>query len=864
MKDIKKVFLLVLVAMFSATTYAQTLEDDLKIQIPDKYYKTAKNHRDAILDAVSYEWNGAIQYLNFSDLPTVGDTESKYIVTDDDYLNGYYTWNGLSYDKVKPLNYDNKLDGYFNVINSSDDQTLKINNIKKAIVSIYMYGDTIADTEYSITVFTNNSTQRRIRIFGQKNEVNLEVCNLTVSQPSASTNIETVTIPEFNSSGIKALILIDWSQLQDVDYTGLYPNVWNLSNVAFSESNFNYSIDNGTRLDIYDGENLNNRVSANEVDISFNSNSAYSLGYNVNKDIIGNYNFKGFLDTNSAFPSNPSVGDLYQCSESGTILTIDVEVGDYIVRSSVPNWQKLDASSILDVYKNSNQNNWFTLTTPTQADIEKIEVIDKAIVSLLLRGTIEVDAVYSIVVFVNSSTERVIRIFKRQNDTNTEICRYSESQSTPRIEKETIIVPSYNGSDNSAKVLIDWSLAQDVTYTSLYYDSWEITYVGMSEYYYKSDIENRELIDQLGQDSKKTENLINGVSDFSLINWTNVNDTLQSQSASWSNFAYYDADLNEDLFSSSVKLKAINTGDFEMGIGRRASIAGTAVTLKKDGTGSYIVYYNMTSTSSPTQKDIDILSTPLENDKEYVLKITKLVPNITQLKVELIYPDGEIYEITKSATTLGTSMWGYPAIFCNTGQCEAYDFSFNMPYARNRDPKLLIFGDSFIEGNSIPAQKDERYAALLTDDLGSDECVLLGKGGESTTSVLGRFYEQVDWFEDAKYCLIALGTNDYVFETYQSNINAMISYLEDKNITPILVTVTSRDDNDNTAFQSDANSWIRSSDYLYIDFSLAVTEVGDERTWRSGFRLSDQVHPSTTGHLYMYRRIKFDAPYLFK
>ena len=128
MKDIKKVFLLVLVAMFSATTYAQTLEDDLKIQIPDKYYKTAKNHRDAILDAVSYEWNGAIQYLNFSDLPPVGDAELKYVVTNDDISsnNGYYTWTGVDYIKASEL--------VSSVIGKDNNNAVKGNVINRSLI----------------------------------------------------------------------------------------------------------------------------------------------------------------------------------------------------------------------------------------------------------------------------------------------------------------------------------------------------------------------------------------------------------------------------------------------------------------------------------------------------------------------------------------------------------------------------------------------------------------------------------------------------------------------------------------------------------------------------------------------------------
>lgn len=362
---------------------------------------------------------------------------------------------------------------------------------------------------------------------------------------------------------------------------------------------------------------------------------------------------------------------------------------------------------------------------------------------------------------------------------------------------------------------------------------------------------------------KKTKSLINGIDKLSLTGWNKTHEAVRSQNIGWHYFAYFNAKLNEDKFTMSVKFKDDGEGDFEMGIGKRASFAGTAITLVKSKKRSFIKFYRLFDPSNPTEiiEARQVLTKTLDNKKEYLLSITKDVNNLI---VRLIYNDGDIFECTTNTSAIGRQ-WGYPTIWSITGQCMVSEFDFLMPYAENRDPKLLIFGDSFIEGNSIRENKKERYSALLARELGEENVVLLGRGGESSSSLLNRFYQQVDWFEDAKYCLLAIGTNDSNFEIYKGNMKIMIAYLKSKNIIPILVTVTYRGDKRvNSAFIAQSNSWVRNLGEKYIDMSLAVTVIGDETLWRTGFQKTDKVHPSITGHLFMYRRVEYDAPFLFK
>jgi lysophospholipase L1-like esterase len=360
---------------------------------------------------------------------------------------------------------------------------------------------------------------------------------------------------------------------------------------------------------------------------------------------------------------------------------------------------------------------------------------------------------------------------------------------------------------------------------------------------------------------KKTENLESGIDALSVLNWTKVGDVLQSQSNGFTSYASLPKYTNEDKFTMTTKIKAINAGDFEVGFGKQSHTSGTVITLEKTDTNSYLKFWKMGSVSAPIESVSERQTLPigLENNKEYLVSYTK---NINDIEIEIIYPTGDVYNHTTS--TLESYSWGFPSIYSITGQAEVSDFSLSMPYARNRDPKLLIVGDSFIEGNSSPTHKELRYSQLIANEIGEKECVILGRGGESTSSVLLRIYHQIDWFEDAKYCLLALCTNDTSLSVYTARIGTVISLLRTKNIIPILVTCTYRSDTNNATFQSQVNAWIRGSGHRYIDMVLAVTNPGDETSWKTGYLLSDGVHPSVAGHAAMFSRVKYDAPYLFQ
>jgi len=852
---------------------------------------------------------GVESYLLYSDLPQPGTLKVSYKVTNDtSLLNGYYSWNGTDYVKngstetgQSILDLQNsKSDSIFKInVDSSDILYSEMIKIKESVSSLILKGTIDLDNfYYSLAVVKNNSTSRILRIYkeGISSGSQTEICRLEINQTVDREETERILIPEYNNSGNYAIINIDWAGLIDVDYDSLFADKWIMSNKSFKSTfdnlgNFNKSNKIDKPFELLNVTDESKAVSAAISGIYLkgtkNENSIYYLGVYTND--VGTrrlrlFEWDGVTSTEicnltvlqTEIYTKSEIVKIPEYSNSGYFAYIAVDWGllqgvsylgttlNYEVwkfSETAFNAKYFVYEELIPKIKDSEQG-YFATTTPSDEQQENIDHIKKGLLSIWLNGAIDENKTYSVVVFSNSTSSRRIRIFETDAGTPTEICNLTINQSTPYTIIETVDVPEFNSSGFSAKALVDWSKVQDVNYQSLYENVWTLSEKCFSEANFKYDIQNKENIDNVLTPEKKTENLINGTDKLSLIGWTYSNGIVQSQNTGWDNFAFYNVNLNEDKFTLAVKLKDISGGDFEMGIGKRASISGTAVTLAKEGLNSYVKFYQLSDASNPTESTGTKQTLPfdLSSNRDYMLSIAK---NVNDFTVNVISDIGEEFEFTTNTPAIG-SKWGYPSIWSIVGQCEASEFDYSMPYVQNRDPKLLIFGDSFIEGNSITADKDKRYAALLADDLDIEQTLLLGKGGETTTSLLGRFYQQVDWYEDAKYCLLAIGTNDTVFATYQTNINLMVAYLKSKNIIPILVTVTYRGDSDNSAFITQTNPWVRSLGERFIDMSLAVTETGDETSWRAGFQLGDLVHPSIIGHDYMYRRILFDSQFLLK
>lgn len=181
-------------------------------------------------------------------------------------------------------------------------------------------------------------------------------------------------------------------------------------------------------------------------------------------------------------------------------------------------------------------------------------------------------------------------------------------------------------------------------------------------------------------------------------------------------------------------------------------------------------------------------------------------------------------------------------------------------------PKISVYGDSFIEGSSLFVNKfslENRWCAKLSSKEGINNCLIDGKGGDkSSQTFIDRFKIENSWFK-SKYVILSVGTNNNEPDEYINNIKKVIEILKSNNQIPILVTVTPRFGFDFFKSGDIINKWILSSGENYVDMNKAVTIENDRATWKKGFVLSDQIHPTPSAYVAMFDQLKNDCPYLF-
>jgi lysophospholipase L1-like esterase len=217
-----------------------------------------------------------------------------------------------------------------------------------------------------------------------------------------------------------------------------------------------------------------------------------------------------------------------------------------------------------------------------------------------------------------------------------------------------------------------------------------------------------------------------------------------------------------------------------------------------------------------------------------------------------------IIQLPENYYPFAGAMWGYPGIMFTKGSVTIKRFTVTARVPQN--PRLLILGDSYVDGNTTRDNVggyETRYAAGIYRNL-LDNCILAGKGGEDSTTIIPRLDVDLDLFNPA-YVLIAIGYNDTSYSTWQTNLNTIIGRVLAKGAIPILTTYAPRADRQTQINQQ--NSQVRnvlSAQYDYLDINAAVSNDGT--TWKSGNVLSDQVHPTALGHANILARVPIDIP----
>ena len=207
--------------------------------------------------------------------------------------------------------------------------------------------------------------------------------------------------------------------------------------------------------------------------------------------------------------------------------------------------------------------------------------------------------------------------------------------------------------------------------------------------------------------------------------------------------------------------------------------------------------------------------------------------------------------------------WDGPSIIAIKGSFKVMKFVMinNQP----KGARLGIYGDSFIEGASLGADAEKRYAVKIRSKLGGN-CLISGRGGATVADLIKRLETDFDLFKP-KYTLFAVGVNDSLiasFSTYKNNIEALINHVVKLGSEPILTTITRTvGEYDNLAFIETANPWIRSLGCKYIDFAKALSINYDGKTQNASLFFEDGIHPNIAGHEVMYEKALEDIKEVF-
>lgn len=329
----------------------------------------------------------------------------------------------------------------------------------------------------------------------------------------------------------------------------------------------------------------------------------------------------------------------------------------------------------------------------------------------------------------------------------------------------------------------------------------------------------------------------------------------------------------------NISLKPL-TDYFDIRFGKRATLAGTYVGIKKDVNGSYISVYRHANTSDLSAAGLvlayqETLSFELLKDITYNITMQKERGTNSTITIIINSSDGRMW--TKKIPCIVTSdnlqglfidgigsMWGNIAIFDVVGSVKFSNLQYRLPYKKNC--QMVICGHSFVEGNSVSDKKQDRFVSLIQKQVGREDCCVLGYGGSGISLITTNEVQikaLVNIFNyRPKYIVEVYGTNDssMPYNTFISHLENFISFCKTNGIVPVLTTIPPKV-NSSVPLFAQVNEWIRNSGYKYADIEKCFVDASGSPI--VGNYLSDGVHPTIETHLSIYHQILHDVPELF-
>ena len=387
-----------------------------------------------------------------------------------------------------------------------------------------------------------------------------------------------------------------------------------------------------------------------------------------------------------------------------------------------------------------------------------------------------------------------------------------------------------------------------------------------------------ELKQEINSSAKSYGNLISDFSDFDILNnaFSISEDKTSAQSllTGYENRLQYNTSLYEDKFILSSTLKIIDTdslGYFEFCIGFWYQLAGTMFGIGKDENGSYISVYIVGQTLPPKQTHKYYISElAFAKGKEYTISVEKKTEKNSYFNISVTAQDG--ISVSKDGIGNGEVIsgdtanegngsingyaWGKLSFVALIGKMRVSNVCFGYPIDMN-DVKLVVVGHSFIEGNSIPSDKDKRFASLLCSSIGDRKTIILGQGGASVSSIKPHIDKEMKWLKDAKYVLFCIGTNDVDSQATCTGLQYIDDAATKNGIRTIWLTVPPKyGTGDNHPV---INDYIRSH-FRYVEIKDVF--YNNDGVLDKNMFLSDNIHPSIEGHKRIYNLIRARCSFL--
>lgn len=278
-------------------------------------------------------------------------------------------------------------------------------------------------------------------------------------------------------------------------------------------------------------------------------------------------------------------------------------------------------------------------------------------------------------------------------------------------------------------------------------------------------------------------------------------------------------------------------------------------------TGQIGFYAGLSSTSSQTIKYQRQTTLTFATNRVYIVEMRKQLKKHI-LKITDAYSlEYDEYAVFPTGSSDIGEHWGQRSYTADSGITVNSFKNYSLePY----NCRLLIIGDSFIEGaTGFATNYNNRYCIRLKRIL-QGSCAISGFGGATISQIRSFYNAYCKTIFKPEYVLIAGGTNDTNYNTWQSEISSLIGEIEAVGAIPVLVTITRRLDNDNLNFMQSANDWIRNnSGKRYIDFNIITTVNYDGVTQNTSMFATDKVHPLPKTHEIMTQKALIDVPEIF-